>query len=85
MTILHSRQQDIVMDAASREVTGDKRENGEVDGSEQGVRQMENDEMDVAVGEKSRRRVTETRYSSRGETRPGTVAQLPCEYQNNTQ
>ena len=48
-------EQDIVMDAASREVTGDKRENGEVDGSEQGVRQMEDDEMDVAVGEKSRR------------------------------
>ena len=51
-------EQDIVTDTESHEVSGDKRETGEVGGSEQGVRQMEDDEMDVAVGEQRRRRVT---------------------------
>ena len=47
--------QDIVMDAESREVSGDKRENGEVEGAEQEVQQM-NDEMDVTVDDQRRRR-----------------------------
>ena len=49
-------EQDIVMDAESLEVSGDKGGTGEVDGSEQGVRQMEEDE-DVTIDER-RRRVT---------------------------
>ena len=49
-------EQDIVMDAGSREVSGDKRENGEVEGAEQEVQQMENDEMDVTVDDQRRRR-----------------------------
>ncbi len=49
-------KQDIVMDAESLEVSGDKRENGEVEGAVQEVQQMENDEMDVTVDDQRRRR-----------------------------
>ena len=57
MTIYDSQQdvieQDMVIDTEALEVSGDKGEIGEVDGSEQGVRQMD-DEVD----EQRRRRVT---------------------------
>ena len=48
---------DIVMDAESLEVCGDKGETHEDDASEQGVRQIEEDE-DVTVDEQRRRTVT---------------------------
>ena len=46
-------EQDIVMDAQSLKASGDKGEIGEVDGSDQGVRQMEDDE-DLAVDDQRR-------------------------------
>ena len=49
-------EQDMVIDTETLEVSGGKEETGEVEGSEPGVRQMEDDEMEVAVGEQRRRR-----------------------------
>ena len=51
-------EQDMVIDTETPEVSGGKEETDEVEGSEQGVRQMEDDEMEVAVGEQRRRRLT---------------------------
>ena len=59
-------EQDMVIDTEALEVSGGKEEIGEsIEGSEQGARQMEDDEMDVAVGEQRRRRVTCTMRISR--------------------
>ena len=54
-------EQDMVIDTEALEVSGDKGETGEVDGSEQGVQQMEDDGVD----EQRRRRVTGKRQLTR--------------------
>ena len=51
-------EQDMAIDTETVEVSGGKEETFEVEGSEQGVRQMEDDEMEVAVDEQRRRRLT---------------------------